>query len=188
MKLIIFFIIAAILLRLTPHVPNFAPITAIALFGGAYLSKKTAIFLPLIIMVISDYLLLYWTGNSFNFQKLISPLSLFHSTTLFVWGSFFISSLIGIYISKRKSVTNVFAASLIASIQFFIITNFGVWAMRTMYPNNLEGLIQSYIMGLPFLRTTLLGDLFYSGAFFGGFELAKLISKKHQLLPLKNNK
>lgn len=186
MKLIIFFIIAAISLRLIPHIPNFAPITAIALFGGAYLGKRAAIILPLIIMVISDYLLLYWTGTGFNFQKLISPQSLFHSTTFFVWGSFFISSLIGIYLSKRKSPANVFGASLIASVQFFIITNFGVWATSSMYAHNLAGLIQSYIMGLPFFRATLLGDIFYTGTFFGSFELVKLTIKKYRFLPVKS--
>ena len=182
MKIIIFFIISAILLRLLPHIPNFAPITAIALFGGAYLSRRVALILPLAIMVASDYLLLYWTGDSFSLQKLYSPISLFHSTTLFVWSSFLISSLIGIYLSKRKSIINVGFASILASLQFFIITNFGVWAMRTMYPHNLEGLLQAYIMGIPFFRATLLGDLFYTGAFFGSFELVKLIAKKYQVI------
>lgn len=182
MKLLIFFVISAILLRLLPHVPNFAPITAIALFGGAYLSRRVALILPFAIMVVSDYLLLYWTGDSFNFQKIYSPVSLFHSTTLFVWGSFLISSLIGIYLSKRKTFINVGLASIIASLQFFIITNFGVWAMRTMYPHTLEGLMQSYIMGIPFFRATLLGDLFYTGAFFGSFEVVRLIVKKYKVV------
>lgn len=184
MKLIVFFIIAAVLLRLLPHVPNFAPITAIALFGGAYLSRRAALILPLAIMALSDYMLLYWTGEGFNFQKAYSPLSLFHSTTLFVWGSFLISSLIGIYLAKRKSVFNVGFASILASLQFFIITNFGVWAMRTMYPHTFEGLVQSYIMGSPFFRATILGDLFYTGAFFGSFELVKLLSKRLNFLKI----
>ena len=182
MKLVIFFIISAILLRLLPHVPNFAPITAIALFGGAYLGRRTALILPLAIMIFSDYLLLYWTGNNFNFQKIYSPLSLFHDTTLFVWSSFLISGLIGIYLSKRKTVLNTTFASIIASLQFFIVTNFGVWAMTTMYPHTIAGLIQSYLMGIPFFRATILGDLFYTGAFFGSYELVKLASKKYLLV------
>lgn len=182
MKLVIFFILTAILLRLLPHVPNFAPITAIALFGGAYLSRRVALILPFAIMVVSDYLLLYWTGEGFSFQKIYSPSSLFHSTTFFVWGSFLISSLIGIYLAKRKSLLNVGFASILASLQFFITTNFGVWVMSTMYPHTFAGLMQSYIMGIPFFRATILGDLFYTGAFFGSFELVKLISKKYQAI------
>ena len=181
MKLVIFFIISAILLRLLPHVPNFAPITAIALFGGAYLSRRVALILPLGIMILSDYLLLYWTGSGFNFQKIYSPASLLHDTSLFVWGSFFISSLIGIYLHKRKSVLNVGFASIIASLQFFIVTNFGVWAASTMYPHTAAGLMQSYIMGIPFFRATILGDLFYTGAFFGSYELVRIIARKYHL-------
>src|SRR3989344_5760752 len=99
MKIIIFFIISAILLRLLPHVPNFAPITAIALFGGAYLDRRIAILMPFLIMAVSDYLL----G------------SLFHSTTLFVWGSFLISSLIGIWIGKKRNFGRIGFGSIIAS-------------------------------------------------------------------------
>lgn len=186
MKLIIFFILSSILLRLLPHVPNFAPITAIALFGGAYLNRRVALFLPLLIMILSDYLLLYFSNNAFNFQKIISPATLFHKTTFFVYFSFVISSLIGIYISKRKTLTNVVFASLIASLQFFIVTNFGVWAATTMYPKTTGGLMQSYIMGIPFFRATFLGDIFYTGAFFGSFELVKLITRKYQLLTASN--
>ena len=182
MKLIIFFIIAAVLLRLMPHLPNFAPVTAIALFGGAYLGKRVALLLPLIIMIISDYLLLYWTGTGFNFQKFISPAFLFHSTTLFVWSSFLISSLIGIYLAKRKTVKNVGLGALIASLQFFVVTNFGAWAMSTMYPHTFAGLLQSYIMGIPFYRATLLGDLFYTGMFFGSVEIVKSLSRKYRFL------
>lgn len=179
MRLIIFFIIAAVLLRLLPHIPNFAPITAIALFGGAYLSKRTALFLPLLIMIVSDYLLLYFSNNTFNFERLISPLALFHKTTFFVYFSFLISSLVGIYFAKRKTFLNIGFASIIASLQFFIITNFGVWAATTMYPKAAQGLLQSYIMAIPFFRATLLGDLFYTGAFFGSFEIVKLIARRH---------
>ena len=182
MKITVFFIIAAVLLRLLPHIPNFAPITAIALFGGAYLSRRVAIILPLAIMILSDYLLLYFSNNTFNFEKLISPLALFHKTTFFVYFSFLISSLIGIYLSKRKTFLNIALGSLIASLQFFVVTNFGVWAATTMYPKTAAGLMQSYIMAVPFFRATLVGDLFYTGAFFGSFELVRLIAKKYQLV------
>lgn len=149
----IFFIISGILLRLVPHVPNFAPITAIAMFSGVYLNKKVAIFIPVLTMAISDYLL-----GSF-----------LHSTTPYVWGSFMVSGLIGLYLRKRKSAKNIIVASLLASLQFFLITNFGVWATG-MYNRSISGLIESYIMGIPFYRWTLLGDLFYTAAFFSLYE------------------
>ena len=48
-------VILAILTRLLPHPPNFAPITSIALFTGFHFSnKRLAIFIPLFCMFLSD--------------------------------------------------------------------------------------------------------------------------------------
>lgn len=182
MKFLIFFIVAAISLRLLPHIPNFAPVTAIALFSGAYFSRRTAFILPLLIMVISDYLLLYISPYGTNFSQIHPLTSLFHSTTLFVWGSFLISSLIGIWVGKKRTFSRVGLAAVLASLQFFIITNFGVWLTSGMYTLDLVGLTQCFVMALPFYRGTFLGDLSYTGLFFGGFELVKLASRKYSLL------
>ena len=106
------FIIALIMVlaafsRLIPHPPNFTPVTAIALFGGLYLSNKAMAYaLPLTVMAISDLFL----G--------------FSSITFFVYFAFLIVSFIGTQ-SKKPS----FLAILISSISFFIITNFGVWIL-----------------------------------------------------------
>ena len=63
------------------------------------------------------------------------------------------------------------AASLSASVVFFLVSNFGVWASGTMYPNTFSGLMICYAAGLPFLKNTLIGDMAYSGALFGIFEV-----------------
>ncbi len=154
--LTMFLIISGVLLRLIPHVPNFAPVSATAIFAGVYLNKKLALLIPLITMAVSDYLL--------------SPTAMFHSTTFYVWGSLMISGSIGLWLKKRKKPIFIIGASLFASLQFFLITNFGVWATG-MYDRGLDGLIQSYIMGIPFYRWTLLGDLFYTTVFFTSFFL-----------------
>lgn len=161
--LAIFFVIGGILTRLAPHPPNFTPITAAALFGGVYLKKRYAILVPLITMVISDYLLF--------------PKAMFHSTTFYVWGSFIISGLIGLWLGKHQKPMLILGASLIASLQFFLITNFGVWATG-MYNRSLSGLFESYLMGLPFYRYTLLGDLFYTVSFFGLYRLVLWFIRK----------
>ena len=178
--LAIVMILGGILLRLTPHIPNFAPISAVALFGGATLNKRFAILMPLLAIAISDYLLLYINpyGNPMVDISSIQPIkAMFHSTTFYVWGSFVISGLIGIWLKDHKKPSNIIAVSCLASIQFFLITNFGVWA-GGMYSRDLDGLLESYFMGLPFFKWTLLGDLFYSGAFFGTYELAIRLNRK----------
>lgn len=148
-------IAAAVLLRLVPHVPNVAPIGAMALFGGAQLPKKHALTLPIGAMLVSDIFL----G--------------FHNTMVWVYASFILTVLIGMLLRSRVSAGNVILASLASSVLFYLITNFGVWLFGSMYPKTLSGLMQSYIMGLPFFRNTLLGDLFYNGVFFGGYALLK---------------
>lgn len=146
-------ILFAVVLRFVPHMPNFAPISAMALFGGAYFNKKYALIVPLMAMFLSDIFL----G--------------FHSTMVFVYGSFVITGLVGLKLRKNKSMINVVAAALLSSLLFFLITNFGVW-LEGWYPANFLGLIESYAMGIPFFRYTILGDLFYIGLFFGSYELA----------------
>ncbi len=99
--LALFLIIGGAFLRLMPHIPNFAPITAIALFGGVYLNKKYALVIPFLAMLISDYLILYINpfGNPMiDFHKIYPLTGIFHSTTPYVYGSFLISGLIGIYL------------------------------------------------------------------------------------------
>lgn len=159
--LALIFIVIGIFSRLIPHIPNFAPITATALFGGMYLNKKFALIVPIFIMIISDFLL--------------SPKNMLHSTTLFVWGSFLISSLIGLWLRSHKKPLYIIVGIFSASLQFFLITNFGVWATTNMYPHTLEGLIECYVMGIPFYRNTLMGDLFYTGLFITLYTQVKVL-------------
>ena len=86
----ILIIIGAIFLRLVPHMPNFTPIGAVALFGGVYFNKKAALIIPLASIAISDYLLLYI--NPFGSSNLdlthIKPItSMFHTTTPYNWNN-----------------------------------------------------------------------------------------------------
>lgn len=145
-------IFVAVVFRLLPHAPNFAPIAAMALFGGAYLNKKYALIVPLIAMFISDLFL----G--------------FYPEMIFVYGSFLLTGLIGLWLRKRKHVKYIAGASLFSSLLFFLITNLGVWLAGSWYPKTLSGFINCYYMALPFFRNTIAGDLFYTGVFFMSYE------------------
>lgn len=152
-------IILAVLSRLIPHPPNFAPIGGLALFSGATLNKKQAFAIPLVAMFVSDLFL----G--------------FHSTMLYVYGSFALIVFIGMQLKKIK-FTNLLLASLISSGLFYLITNFGVWASTDLYPKNMNGLIQSYILALPFFKNTLLSDLFYTFSLFYGYKYLTIVLKR----------
>ena len=151
-------ILLAIVARVIPHAPNFAPIGGLALFSGSHFKKKIALIIPLTAMFVSDIFL----G--------------FHKTVPYVYVSFIIISLIGGLIKNNKW-QSVALASLVSSVLFFLITNFGVWVSFNMYSKTIDGLIQSYAMGLPFFRNTILSDLFYSFSFFYGYRFLPNLKK-----------
>lgn len=155
-------IIFAILFRLIPHPPNFTPISAIALFSGALLNKKQSFIIPLIAMFISDCALQLFFGTGF------------HSLMLVVYLCLILITILGIELKKNIKPKNIIGCSILGSVLFFIITNFAVW-LQGGYTYTYQGLIECYVMALPFFGNTLWGDLFYSGVLFG---LYSILSKK----------
>jgi hypothetical protein len=150
-------ILAAALSRLLPHPANFTPIAAMALAGGVYFNKRIALVIPLAALVISDLFI----G--------------FHNTILFVYGSFILIGLIGLWLKSHKKPLPIFGAALLSSILFFVVTNFGVWLTGGgwFYPKTWQGLIECYTLAIPFFRNTIAGDLVYTVVLFGLFEFSE---------------
>lgn len=163
----LFFILIGAILRILPHPPNFAPIAAIALFGGVYFSKKLALILPILAMFVSDFFL-----GFYSFLLIAS-----------VYGSFLLVVILGFWLRKHKKWYTITGCAILGSILFFLITNFAVWAFTNWYPKTFFGFIQCYLMALPFSRNTLLGDIFYVSLFFGLYELAEVWLRKKFTLP-----
>lgn len=149
-------ILLAALSRLLPHLPNFTPIAALALFGGVYLDKKHTFIVPLAALLISDYLL----G--------------FHNGMMWVYGSFAAIGLLGLWLRNHQGVTTTIGTTLLGSVLFFVVTNFGVWiSSHSTYPPTFSGLIECYVAAIPFFRNSLFGDFTYVTAMFGTYELTK---------------
>ncbi len=149
-------VLAAAASRLLPHPPNLTPIAAMALFGGAYFSDKRVAFLvTLAAMFLSD---------------LVIGL---HRGLPVVYGTFTMIVCIGLRLRTRRTWLRVAGAALASSLLFFIVTNFGVWALGSLYPKTMEGLIACYLAAIPFFKNTLIGDAFYAAVLFGGFALAE---------------
>jgi hypothetical protein len=147
-------IVVAAALRLVPHPPNFSPIDAMALFGGAYLGRRGLAFVaPLGALLLSDAILGFYHGMAF------------------VYGSVALVVVVGWWVSSRRSPLRIGAAALASSVLFFVLTNFGVWLFSGFYPLTATGLAACYVAAVPFFQNTLAGDLFYSALLFGGFAL-----------------
>lgn len=151
-----FMVLFGAILRVIPHPANFAPIGAVALFGGVYLNKRYALILPIAAMFISDIFI--------GFDSLQSR--------LMVYGSFLLIGLIALWVRKHKNIFSIAGGSLLGSVLFYLITNCVIFYSTRMYPHTIAGQIASYTNALPFFRNTVVGDLFYTAVLFGVYELA----------------
>jgi len=162
-------IVAAAMSRLLPHPQNMAPITALALFAAAHLpSRRLGFGLPLAAMLLSD-VVLYATKDAGYREYAVS-------TMFWVYLALIAIAAIGQRLRGRLGAVTIIGTTLVGSVLFFVVTNFGAWVSLTeFYPRTLGGLLDCYIAGLPFFRGTLLGDLVYSGLLFGGFALLERV-------------
>jgi len=153
---------AATAMRLFPHPPNFTPIAAIALFGGAHFERRSAAFgVPLIAMLASDAIFQLAFGWGF------------HSLLPVVYLSFAAIVAMGIWLKSRRDAVSITAAVILAPTLFFLTTNFAVWAMGSMYPHTTSGLLACYLAAIPFYGWSLAGCIAYSAVLFGGFAFAE---------------
>jgi len=150
-NLIIIFILIAIWFRLIPHLPNFTPVTSLALFSGVLLQKKwLSMIIPLVAMIISDLVI----G--------------FHPISIWVYLGITLITMSG-WFTNRINVKSI----LISSLIFFIVSNFGVWILG--YPHTIDGIMLCYTMAIPFFGYSILGDLFWGFLFRESY---KLIEKR----------
>jgi hypothetical protein len=164
--LVLLLILFAAFSRLIPHAPNFTPVISLALFAGAYLGKRLAFLVPVAAMLMSDLVVGFY-----------DPVSM-----LFVYGSLLLIVAMGNTMNNRVSLIKLGGFSLAGAVLFFVLTNFGVWIVpNSMYPRTLAGLIECYVMGIPFFGNTVYSALLYSALMFGVYEAAERFVFSHSL-------
>ena len=163
LMLVAFVIAFDVAARLLPHLPNLAPVAASALFVGTVLHRRAlAPLVPLAVLAISDSVLGFdgWRLSVFTYIASVIPALL-------------------PMLSGRLRAPGMFApVMIVCSLLFFDITNFGVWAFSGMYPLTVDGLLTCYVAALPFLQHTIVGDLLWAVAFFGGAWLVRKFSHR----------
>lgn len=149
-------IMLAAVLRVLPHPWNFTPIGAMALFSGSLFRNRWAAFLlPLFSLFAGDL----FVG--------------FHKLLLVVYASFAVSVAIGRWLGENRTVAPIGGAVLAGALQFFLVTNFAMWAVGGFYPRTIAGLLACYAAGVPYFWNTLAGDALYAALLFGGYALAE---------------
>ena len=129
--------------RLIPHPSNFTPILAVGVFSGFYFRN---FLLSFFIVVFSMFLGDLYLG--------------FHGTMFFTYISLAVAVALGIFI-KHFKFSEILLSGLVSSVCFFIITNFGAWLILDMYEKNFAGLLQSYVLAIPFFHATLISTFLY---------------------------
>jgi hypothetical protein len=156
---------------------------ALGLFAGARLRSRVAFLVPLATMLVSDLLL--W--------KLLADRNLptFGWLTPFHYGFFLVYALIGRFLTNKTSPSWrnktaplwIGAAGVAGSTQFFVLSNFAVWAIGdgATFPKTLSGLVECYIAGLPFYRNMMVGDIGFSALFFGLYAVLLHVTERQKV-------
>ena len=137
--------------RLIPHPPNFTPIIAVALVSGFFFKNiNLSLLILLVAMLLSDLFIGFYENVIFVYASLLLITFVFHK------------------ISNKINFKNLFIYGFVGSIIFFIVSNFGVWALGSpgvhdiAYEKSLSGLIQCYILAIPFFGNTFLSTVIFS--------------------------
>jgi hypothetical protein len=156
--IILSMVVLAAALRIAPHPWNFTPIGAMALFSGALIKdRRLALLFPLTALFAGDIF-----AGLYRFMPI-------------VYASFLVSVLIGRFLENRRTVAWIGGATFLGALQFFLVTNFGMWAFLGSFAHTGAGLLACYATGLPLFWNTLTGDVIYAALLFGGFALAERV-------------
>ncbi len=170
------FLAVAVHLRFFAMPFSFTPVAAALLYFGARMPRKQ-MWIPVALLIASD---IYLTRVTYAY-----PLTADHFVT---WGWYVAMLFLGGVMIKGFSALRIGAASLTASVSFFLISNFSVWLVwRDMYPATFSGLMTCYAVGLPFFRTGVASDLLFCAAFFGIGYLVSQHATEPASVPVSRN-
>lgn len=135
---------------------GFSPIIAIALFAGLIIRKKSIAFLlPLMAVLASDLIIQFlYERNEFPYPGIYDG----------QWRNYLVllsATLVGSAL-KGKSYLTLFTGAIAAPTVFFLLSNFSVWlTQEVVYSRDFNGLMTSYINGLPFYRNALIATFVF---------------------------
>jgi hypothetical protein len=174
-------VLTAILrLKLVPLPWNLTPVGALALFAGARLRSWQAFALPPLLMFLTDVLV----ANHFGY-------ALFYPAMPFVYAGFLLNVVLGRWVARTENPVAVGGAAVAGSVQFFLVSNFGVWLTSALnpadphsYEASLAGLWTCYAMAVPFFRGTFFGDLIFCAVLFGAHALLSRTGSAGKRVPV----
>jgi hypothetical protein len=156
-------IFLAAILRILPHPWNVTPVGAMAIFAGSVLRRRWAAYLlPLAALLAGDV----FVG--------------LHKLMFVVYASFALSVAIGQWLAQSRTIGRLGGATVLGAVQFFLVSNFAMWAMGGFYPKTWIGLTTCFLNAIPFFWNTLAGDAIYATVLFGGYAFAERFLQSYE--------
>lgn len=127
--------------------PNVELLTATAFLAAGLLRHRLAVIVPLAVVAVSDLMI----GNT--------------SVLAFTWSAWAVIGVGSLLTRRARGGWRRYAAAVGFGVGgtavFYLWTNFGVWVLGdgAWYARTWDGLMASYVAGLPFLRPQLLANL-----------------------------
>lgn len=138
--------------RILPHSANWGPALAICVFSG-YLSrgKGYGFLFPAMAWLAADLVIGLYPSLLFQYIAIL------------------LSVVLGVSMQKTlgqeqrtlRFVSLMGGSGMASALSFFLLSNLGVWAIDALYPKTWQGLMQSYVMGLPFFKASLVSTSFW---------------------------
>lgn len=157
----------AVVGRWVDHAWNFTPLTAVTALGAFYFRGWwPAVLLPSAVLATSNLLL--------PAHDSLPVLLAVH-----------VMALAPLALGRRARAAQGWQRAawwgmcgFVPATAFFLVTNFAVWASKSLYAPTLAGLVDCYIAGLPFYRTMLAGDLCFLSLMTGCLAAAHLMQSR----------
>lgn len=151
----VYYIVLCVLSRLIPHPANMTAMTNLSLYAGARMGKAAALVMTVASLLLSN-----------AYFSMLYHYAFFSITSLFMYSGFIAITLLGKSVTKNATLKSVFPVVLMASVGYWLWTNFGVW-LQGSYPMSVSGLMTCFAMALPFLKNALIGDIAWMVVIFG---------------------
>lgn len=127
---------------------NFSPILPLCIFGAACFARRTVAYLAPLAVYLAGDLGIWAISGRFDWAFYADQPVTYLSAILVVSCGFIARS--------QRSWGRITAAGLGSAVVFFAVSNFGTWALGAIYPKTWAGLLECYVMAIPFFRNTLI--------------------------------
>ena len=153
---------------------NFTPLAAVTVMGAYYFrGLLPAVLVPTSVLVIGDLFLMphdNWIAQVAVHATAIIPLALGRAARRG---------------SGRAQVAYWSLCGFVPATVFYLMTNFAVWASKSLYEPTFAGLMECYRRGIPFYRWMLAGDLCYVSLMAACVAAAYLLESRRELRPVE---